>query len=181
MTSNLAKRSFWVGVILIILGVVVLFNAALASGAIVIVTGILLIFSGAAQIVLGLSDQSSGNKWLTIGLGAITLILGGSFISSPLAGVISLTLFLLILIAASGAVQIILAIRSRGTPFFWSFLVTGLVSVGLAVILFSSPAATLSFLGMLLGIHLLASGIGLALMGMLMKKAGISRLDIIID
>ncbi|GAB3104242.1 hypothetical protein G8770_11490 [Aestuariicella hydrocarbonica] len=167
---NYSTRFFWAGVLTIVLGLVVLFNAAVASGAIVVVTGIVLLIGGAAQVVLGFLEEGSGRKWLTLALGFLTVFLGWSFLSNPLAGIVSLTTFLLILMAASGAVQVLFGLRARGTPFFWPLILSGLASILLAIILLSSPSATISLLGFLLGLHMLASGACLTMVGLYMKK-----------
>jgi uncharacterized membrane protein HdeD (DUF308 family) len=90
--------------------------------------------------------------------------------ANPLAGMISLSTLLLILLAASGIVQILFAFRVKGTRFFWPLLLAGLVSVVLAIILLSSPGATLVLLGTLLGVQMLSAGASLTMMGMLFKE-----------
>lgn len=170
MNINYATRFFWAGVLMVALGLVVLFNAAVTSGAIVIVTGLVLLIGGAAQVGLGLLEESTSHKWLSLTLGVLMLLLGWSFLSNPLSGVISLSTFLLILLAASGVVQVVFGFRARGTPFFGPFISAGLISLGLAIILLASPTATMSLLGILLGVHLLATGGYLLLMAMFMKK-----------
>lgn len=173
MNTKYSTRFLWAGVLTIALGLVVLFNAAVTSGAIVIVTGLVLLIGGAAQVALGFLEEGGGRKWLSLTLGVLTLLLGWSFLSNPLSGVISLTTFLLILLAASGIVQIVFGLRARGTLFFGPFMIAGLISLGLAIILLASPTATMSLLGILLGIHMLASGGYLTLMGMFMKKLNV--------
>jgi uncharacterized membrane protein HdeD (DUF308 family) len=90
--------------------------------------------------------------------------------ANPLAGIISLSTFLLILLAASGIVQILFAFRVRGTRFFWFLLLAGAVSVALAIFFLSSPGATLALLGILLGVQMLSVGATFALMGMFLKE-----------
>lgn len=166
-------RYFWGGILTLALGVIVLFNAAFASGAIVVVTGLVLLIGGGAQIALGfLGNDAGSRKWLGIILGVLTVFLGWSFLSNPLSGVISLTTFLLILLAASGILQIVFGYRTRGTDFFWPLMIAGGVSLALALFILSSPTATTALLGIVLGIHLLALGSSLTMMGMFLKRAG---------
>ena len=166
MAMKISTKYFWLGVLIVALGVVVLFNAAIASVAIVTVTGMFLLLGGALQIALGFWTEGLGNRILTWCLGALTAFLGWSFMANPLAGIISLSTFLLILLAASGIVQILFAFRVRGTRFFWPLLFAGSVSVVLAIILLSSPGATLVLIGTLLGIQMLSSGASLIMMGL---------------
>ena len=170
MAMKISTKYFWLGLLIIALGVVVLFNAVIASAAIVTVTGIFLLLGGALQIAVGFSAEGLGNRVLTWCLGGLTVFLGWSFMANPLAGMISLSTFLLILLAASGIVQILFAFRVKGTRFFWPLLLAGAVSVVLAIILLSSPGATLVLLGTLLGIQMLCSGASLFMMGMFFKE-----------
>lgn len=170
MTLKISTKYFWLGVLTMALGTVVLFNAVIASAAIVTVTGIFLLLGGALQIALGVWAEGLGTKLLTWGLGALTAFLGWSFMANPLAGIISLSTFLLILLAASGIVQILFAFRVRGTRFFWLLLLAGSVSVVLAIIILSLPGATLTLLGTLLGVQMLSAGASLTMMGRFFKE-----------
>jgi uncharacterized membrane protein HdeD (DUF308 family) len=170
MAMKISTKYFWLGVLTMALGTVVLFNAVMASAAIVTVTGIFLLLGGALQIALGFWAEGLGSRILTWCLGALTAFLGWSFMANPLAGIISLSTFLLILLAASGIVQILFAFRVRGTRFFWFLLLAGSVSIVLAIILLSSPGATLALLGILLGVQMLSVGATLASMGMFLKE-----------
>ena len=53
MAMKISTKYFWLGLLIIALGVVVLFNAVTASAAIVTVTGIFLLLGGALQIAVG--------------------------------------------------------------------------------------------------------------------------------
>ena len=170
MAMKISTKYFWFGVLTMALGAAVLFNAVVASAAIVTVTGAILLLGGASQIVLGFWDEGLGTKVLTWGLGALTAFLGLSFMANPLAGIISLSTLVLIIMAASGIVQILFAFRVRGTRFFWLLLLAGSVSVVLAIIILSSPGATLALLGTLLGIQMLSAGASLTAMGMFFKE-----------
>lgn len=170
MAMKISTKYFWFGVLTMALGAAVLFNAVVASAAIVTVTGAILLLGGASQIVLGFWDEGLGTKVLTWGLGALTAFLGLSFMANPLAGIISLSTLVLIIMAASGIVQILFAFRVRGTRFFWLLLLAGSVSVVLAIIILSSPGATLALLGTLLGIQMLSAGASLTTMGMFFKE-----------
>lgn len=171
MAMEISTKYLWLGVLTMALGAVVLFNAVIASAAIVTVTGIFLLLGGGLQITLGFWAEGLGNRIQTWCLGALTAFLGWSFMANPLAGIISLSTFLLILLAASGIVQILFAFRVRGTRFFWFLLLAGSVSIVLAIILLSSPGATLARLGILLGVQMLSAGASLTTMGMFFKEA----------
>jgi membrane protein HdeD len=170
MAMKISTKYFWLGVLTMALGAIVLLNAVIASLAVVIVTGVILLLGGASQIALGFWAEGLGTKVLTWGLGVLTTFLGWSFMANPLAGIVSLSTLVLIIMAASGIVQILFAFRVRGTRFFWLLLLTGSVSVVLAIIILSSPGATLALLGTLLGVQMLSAGASLTTMGMFFKE-----------
>jgi len=171
VTLKISTKYFWLGLLTMALGTVVLFNAVIASAAIVKVTGIFLLLAGALQIALGFWAEGLGNRVLTWFLGAMTAFLGWSFMANPLAGIISLTTVLLFILAASGIIQILFAFRVKGTRFFWLLILAGSVSVMLAIVLLSSPDATLALLGTLLGFQMLSAGASLTMMGIFFKEA----------
>lgn len=171
MAMRISTKYFWFGILTMALGVVALLNAALTSLAIVSVTGVFLLISGAAQIFLGFSADRVGTKALTWLLGALSLLLGWSFIANPLAGAVSLSTLILILFAVGGLVQIAFAFRVRDTRLFWPLIIAGLLSLVLAVVVLSSPEASFVLLGVLLGIQMLSAGASLTMWGMALKEA----------
>lgn len=150
------------GVLSIIFGFVVLGNTVIASIAIAKICGILLIVSGAAQIIGGFSAETTVNKLTAIAMGIILVFLGVSFTFEPLRGMISLTMLIIILLGASGVLRIIYSWGMRGKKFFWPTLISGIFSLCLAFYLWSNFAvSTATLLGMILGIELLFNGVGL--------------------
>lgn len=166
-----SRKFFLLGLLTLAFGVVVLGNSAVASMAIVSVTGILLLLGGVLQIALGFWVEGTGNKVFTWVLGGLTLFLGWSFLSHPLVGVLSLTTVLLVVMAAVGILQILFAFRLTGTSYFWMLLLSGGVSLVLALVLISSPAATMELIGVLLGLQLLSGGASLVMLGMNEQKS----------
>ena len=76
MALNASSKYFWFGLLTMALGGIVMLNAAIASVAIVSVTGVFLLLAGAAQIVLGFQAEGTGPKVLTCLLGALSILLG---------------------------------------------------------------------------------------------------------
>ncbi|MEY8120716.1 MULTISPECIES: HdeD family acid-resistance protein [unclassified Falsihalocynthiibacter] len=167
-------KFFLLGLLTFVFGGTVLANATAASMAVVTLTGILLLLAGVFQIALGFWAQGTGSKAFSWGLGALTLFLGWSFLENPLEGVVSLTTILLILFAAAGLLQIMFAMRVKGTPFFWGLLLSGALSLILALVLLSSSEASMTLLGILLGFQLLSGGASLFMIGMTLRKSEVS-------
>lgn len=158
------------GAVTILFGVIILGNAAMASLAVVTLTGGVLLVGGGFQIVGGFSVGSPGGKLFAWLMGALMVFLGWSFLSNPLEGVISLSMLILILLAAGGVVRLVFAWRLRTSPFFWPMLLSGVLSILLAVYVLSSPAATMLLLGTLLGVEMVLNGLGLVFFALFLRK-----------
>ena len=81
----------------------------------------------------------------------------------------------LILFMAGGIARIILSFQMRGTQYFWATLISGLMSIVLAVLIWrfaaTDPAVLLQLIGILLGIEMLFNGLGLVFMAFFVKNA----------
>ncbi len=159
------------GVLSVLFGLFCLGNAVAASMAVTTVTGALLLVAGAFQIIAGFGDEGVGAKLMSFILGALLAILGLSFLFNPLEGMISLALLVTILLAANGVVRLILAFRMKSTQFFWPMLLSGALSVLLAgYILANFGTASVTLLGILLGIELLFNGAGLIALAFFLRS-----------
>ncbi len=163
------------GLLSIAFGVFVLGAPYVASIAVTLVTGVLLLISGVLQVAGGFSVEGTGNKILSFIMGAVMLFLGWSFLDNPLEGTLTLATVVLILFMAGGIARIILSFQMRGTSFFWPTLISGILSIILAGIIWSyaaaEPTVLLRLLGILLGIEMLFNGFGLVFMALFVKGA----------
>ena len=159
------------GLLTIVFGVVVLGNTVVASMAIATLAGIMLLAAGILQIVGGFSVDGTGSKVFTWLMGAMMAFLGWSFLAHPLAGIVSLSMLILILLAAGGIARILFAFQMRGTGFFWLILLSGALSLGLAVYIWNIPGAKIELLGTLMGIEMLFNGFGMVFAGLSARSA----------
>ncbi len=163
------------GLLSIAFGVFVLGAPVVASVAVTVVTGVLLLIAGGLQIVGGFTVEGTGNKILSLIMGAVMLFLGWSFLDHPLQGTLTLATVVLILFMAGGIARIILSFQMKGTQFFWPTMISGILSIILAGIIWSyvgqEPQALLSILGIFLGIEMLFNGFGLVFMAFFVKNA----------
>ncbi len=162
------------GLLSIAFGVFVLGAPVVASVAVTVVTGVLLLIAGGLQIVGGFTVEGTGNKILSLIMGAVMLFLGWSFLGHPLQGTLTLATVVLILFMAGGIARIILSFQMKGTQFFWPTMISGILSIILAGIIWSyvgqEPQALLSILGIFLGVEMLFNGFGLVFMAFFVRN-----------
>ncbi len=147
------------GLISIAGGVLALMNPFGATLAATVIAGWMFILIGALQIIGTFTDKDAIGKIWMILLGVLAIWVGISILQHPLAGMISLTMVVAISFLVAGVFKLILAFSLEDRRFFWLILLSGAVSVLLAIMIFSNfPQAAATVLGILLGIELISNG-----------------------
>jgi uncharacterized membrane protein HdeD (DUF308 family) len=89
----------------------------------------------------------------------------------PLAGVITLTMFLAAYFVAAGILKAIHALQHRGTSGWGWALVSGLISIALGILIWSGfPGTALWALGVIIGIDLIFYGWALIFLYSTLKR-----------
>lgn len=163
------RRTVWdvvFGIVLVIGGFVVLGDVVLATAVSVFLIGWMALFSGVTLLIASLFRIRSGGFWSAALGGAILTVLGLFVLRNPLIGAVSLTLLAGSMFFASGLTRIVAAFQV--TEARWLLVISGLISVGLGLyVLFNLAAATISLLGILMGIQILLEGMTLIAAGRL--------------
>ena len=156
------------GALSLVFSILVLGNTVIATMAVTTLTGAMLMVSGVFQVVGDFSsNESTGSKAFGILMGLLMGFLGTNFLFNPLQGAISLTMLILILLISSGIVRLIFAWKMRSTLYFWPMILSGAISVLLAGYIWNNfEAASLTFLGIMLGIELMMNGFSLIVIGL---------------
>lgn len=159
------------GVLSILFGIFAMTEAMAVSVAITWVTGTLLLLAGLVQAYVGFGDSGGpGNRFISVMIGLLMIVLGISFIRNPLSGMVSLTVILTTAIAAAGVLRLFWAFRMRDTGYFWMMLLSGALSILLAGYIFANLAAVSTrLLGILLGIELIFNGIALSVLALFLR------------
>lgn len=161
-----------IGILSILFGIFVLANPVAASFAVTVVAGTLFVVAGAVQVWAGISADETSSKLMGIGLGALMLILGVSFVFQPFQGIISLAILATVFIGLNGILRLMTSWQMRDTPLFWPMLISGAVSILLAAyILANFSVIAPQLLGVLLGIELLFNGTGLIVLAVFLRTA----------
>lgn len=153
----------------LLVGLLALGNAMLASVAVASLVGVLVLLAGLGQAWMGLRDSEDGQRLLHIGIGALLALLGLSFLVNPVSGAVTLALLVTVFILGGGVLRLFLAWRMKQTPYFWGMLLSGALSVLLALFVLATPGATVALLGLLLGIELIFGGIGLIALSLFLR------------
>jgi len=152
------------GVLLIAGGVVVLGDVAVATVVSVFLLGWMAVVSGAVLLAAALSRMKSGGFWSTALGGMGLLVLGIFMLRNPLVGALSFALLAGSSFLTTGLVRLFASGhfgRDR-----WLVVISGLVSVGLGLfVLFNVVNATMTLVGVLLGVATLVEGITLLVVG----------------
>jgi uncharacterized membrane protein HdeD (DUF308 family) len=155
------------GALLLIGGVIAVVNPFAAALTATTLVGCFLLFSGAAQLWLAIAYPLLAHRFWTGLIAVLALIAGTSLLVHPLQGVISLTILLGVLLLIMGLARLAVAFVLRQTGHFWLLLLSGAASALIgALVLANIHAAATTFLGLLLGIQLLADGIALVTLGL---------------
>ena len=166
--ASLRKHSTWFiiyGVLLALLGVIAILLPGLATLAIELTLGWLLVLGGAFGLIAVISSgRSAPGFWWNLITAIICILAGLSLLIRPLSGVLTLTIILAAYLLASGVAQIIQAFQYRKEiPSAWTWmLISGVVNLALGlIIVLGLPGTAIWVLGLLVGINLVMTGIAI--------------------
>jgi uncharacterized membrane protein HdeD (DUF308 family) len=155
------------GIVLLVLGVIAIVVPPIATIAVEILIGWLLLVSGVVGLIATLRARSApGFGWSLVsailGIAAGVVLLGW-----PLSGALSLTMILTVFLVLEGVVSILYALEhKREISGRWgAMLFSGIVDVVLAGIIFAGLPGTAAWaIGLLVGINLVFGGSALIAM-----------------
>ncbi|HEY9606165.1 MAG TPA: DUF308 domain-containing protein [Allocoleopsis sp.] len=159
-TRKSINGSLWIGILLIVLGIVAIALPAFSTiFAETWIAGIL-IAAGSAKLVYGFQTRNEeGFIWKLL-LGILYIATGVMLLVEPLRGVLTLTLLLGTFLLTEGVFELILAFRLRGQPNWTSALVNGIITLVLGgMIWFQWPFNAPWLIGTLVGVSVLFTGI----------------------
>ena len=149
------------GILLIILGALAIVFPLIGTIAVEQVFAALLLIAGGYALAASLGRRDSGfaHRLVSALWAILTLVTGLLLLFKIGAGVLTLTILLAAYFAAQGIVTIFSAFRFRGSGTMWMMLLSGMVSLVLAWMIFSGfPGSSVWVLGLLFGINLIFTG-----------------------
>jgi uncharacterized membrane protein HdeD (DUF308 family) len=161
--ERLAQRNdqlFWGGVAMALVGVLALLFPVVATVAVAVMVGWILIFAGAATIYSAFSVEGTGPFFGELLIGLLKLALGVYLVRHPDVGMVALTLLLAAVFIIDGAVQVALSLELRPQKGWVWMLIAGLIAIGVGLLVAAElPDTSLVTIGILLGVSFLSTGI----------------------
>lgn len=158
------KSSGWTlfqGILLVVLGALAIAFPLLGTIVVEQLFAALLLIAGGYALAAAFGRRESGTASRVVsGLWAVlTLATGLLLLFQVGAGILTLTILLAVYFAAQGIVTLIAAFKFSGTGTMWLMLLSGVVSLVLAWMIFSGfPGSAAWMLGLLFGINLIFTG-----------------------
>ncbi len=157
------QKSWWTflvkGILILIFGLFALFSPGAVLASLITYLGIVAALSGIFTIFGSIFSKGEGNMSSLIE-GVIYLLIGILFIVSPAFILTSLVYFVAIWALISGIMQIVYALKLRKViENEWISILSGIVSVIFALILFFNVAASANAVVMVIGIFAVLIGI----------------------
>jgi uncharacterized membrane protein HdeD (DUF308 family) len=152
----------WLGLVSLVLGFLALLNPVASTIAAEMIVAWSLMLVGIGQMVSAFNQKAADNR-LSLGLlGALCFFLGMYLVYRPVVGALTLTVIVAVFILMEGLLKAYLAFRFKGTAYFWGILLSAVLSILLAILIFSNyPESAMTILGILLAVELISIGINL--------------------
>jgi uncharacterized membrane protein HdeD (DUF308 family) len=153
-------------ILFILLGAFAIIEPAVAGLGVALLVGWLLVFGGIGYFVAAFYGGGAKHVIFQI-LAGIVFVLGGLyFVTHPLLGLSTLTLFLASVIIVAGIFEIVAYFRMQGTKASGWVLFNGIIAVLLGgLIWFHWPSSSVWAIGTLVGVNLLLTGVSRLMLG----------------
>jgi uncharacterized membrane protein HdeD (DUF308 family) len=162
------------GILLVILGIIAIVLPPLATLAFTIIIGWVFLAAGIFGLITTFGARGAPGFWWSLISAVIAIAAGVVLLLWPITGTVSLTLVLIAFFIVEGIASIMYAIEHRSQltgQWIW-MLISGIIDLILAVIIFSGLPGTAEWaLGLLVGINMVFGGAALIAMAMAARKA----------
>lgn len=158
------------GIITVILAMYALAFPAVTFLAVIVILAIILFIVGIEKIITGIFLPVKG-RWATMGFGILVLIFAGLAISFPVATAIVVTVFVGIGLIFNGCARIVEGVSGKHSGWAKFFLVgVGILSIIIGAVVIASPLFGAVFVGIIIAIGLLITGIQMIAVGVAGRK-----------
>jgi uncharacterized membrane protein HdeD (DUF308 family) len=155
------------GILMIILGVFAIGAPAVATVAVQLALGWILMIGGIAQGIHAFMVKGWGGFLLELLSAALYLVVGILLLVNPVEGALALTIVLAVFLIVEGIFKLIMAFRVRDHRGWGWLLASGILSLILGVLIWAEwPASGVWVIGLLVGIQLLFTGWSLVMLAL---------------
>jgi uncharacterized membrane protein HdeD (DUF308 family) len=175
MRETVKRYSLWYlleGVLMVVAGVLALVYPYIASVTLVFLLGWILVISGVLQGIGLIGARDVPHFWMQLTSVVLAILIGVLLLRNPDAGLLIMTVLLIVFFVVEGISKIIFALNIR--PFMgwvWVFL-SGIIGILLGAYLWANmPLSSEWVLGVLLGIQLICEGAALAYLAWMVRTS----------
>lgn len=157
------------GIVLFILGLLAIIVPPIATIAVEVLIGWLLLMSGIIGLIATFRMPSTPGRGWSLASAVLGIVAGIVLLAWPLSGAVSLTLILTVFLTLEGVVSILYALEhKRELSGRWGFMLfSGVVDLLLAGMIFAGLPGTAAWaIGLLVGINLVFGGSALMAMAL---------------
>jgi len=162
------------GIVLLLLGAAAVIVPPLATLAVTIFFGWLILISGIVGLITTFWMRHAPGFWWSLLSAILGIVVGVMLIASPVVGALSLTFLLIAFFLIEGAVSIMFAFdHKRELSGQWGWmLVSGIIDLVLATMIMAGLPSTAAWaLGLLVGINMIFGGAAMIAMALHARKA----------
>ena len=153
------SRFLWLGIGLIVLGILAVLFPLLASIAAKVMIGWFLLITGGIVLWHAFQARVWQGALLSGLIGVLHLAAGVYLAFFPLTGLIGLTLLTGVLFGLQGGIEVSMGLSHRPAPRWGWMVFSGVASLAMAVLLIAGlPGTALWAIGLILGINFITSG-----------------------
>ena len=164
---------FWfvlLGISLVVLGMIAISSVVVASLAVAVAIGILLIMSGVAETIGAFWCHRWSGFFPHLLAGVLAIVVGVLFLRAPVAELLALTLLVAALLMVSGIFSIIAALRYRYDGWIWPLL-SGVINLILGIMIWMEwPQSALWVIGLFVGISMVFRGVNWIALGLALRS-----------
>jgi uncharacterized membrane protein HdeD (DUF308 family) len=157
------------GIVLLLLGILAIVVPPIATIAVAVLIGWLLLMSGVVGLIATFRMRNAPGFWWSLISAVLGIVAGVVLLGWPLSGALSLTLILTVFLVLEGVVSILYALEhKRELSGRWGvMLFSGIVDLILAGIIFAGLPGTAAWaIGLLVGVNLVFGGSALIAMAL---------------
>lgn len=172
--AGAAHRWGWfvaLGAALVVIGAVAWFEVVAVTLVSVIFIGAALLVGGVFQILQAFMVRGWSGFLLHVLMGLLYILGGFLIMAEPVTGAVVITVFLAVCLGIAGIMRILLAVQHRELTGWWLMLFSGVITLLIAILLYSTlPWSGLWVLGTLIAVELAIQGITWIQFGLMLRR-----------